>query len=669
MTISERNKTTPGRHPQFVLQQFGSEEQNILDRLKSEFFLTTGGDIHLLKSEYNFFLMKPTSVFSEMFNIEREILCVFSPYEYFEPRTLDAFHLAQNELADLRVESVCRVLISKDPSIEKKVESLLKTDPEQPIVIPFTYAELLEVFDNYFLRNRFRKHFYTRDLFLFLSPLKKDLYFFGRNELIQELVSRHRSGEHTGLFGLRKSGKTSIVYAIERHLTANKEIFLSIDCESPSVHKLRWNELLQKIVFEYKKVKSSKSKIDENSDRYSEKEAADSFQTDMLKIYESKKRASTLFIFDEIERVSPLTGSSEHWASGEDFVYFWQTMRGFYQRHPEIYTYLLVGTNPSSVEMPIIAKQENPLFASIPGQYVPSFTVDQVRQMVRKLGRFMGLKFDELIFAKLADDYGGHPFLIRQICSKIHKHCKGERPIKVNKKIYEDVRKLSEIDTDQYHEMILQVLIDWYPDEYEMITFLSQGDYESFNEFATEHSSYTKHLVGYGLLQQSSDGFTFNIESIKDFLEKKTKYQRLNLTNEEKIDEVSQRRNKIEKSLRTVLKNALRQSFGKKKAREKALSAIPTSRRDLLETTDIEIVLHKDKSPLYFLDLKNLISKEWDTFKNIFDMEKNKVMVILDDINSCGRPDAHAKCINSDDFKQLRLHFKKLEDILEDWTS
>lgn len=664
----EKNKTRPGMHPQFILGQFGKEEQKILLRLSSEFFLTSGGKISLLKSKYNYFLMKPTSIFSEMFNIERELLCVFSAYENFEPRTLDAFHIAQNQLADLRVETVCRVLISNDPLIEKKIESLLKTDPEQPIVIPFTYTDLSNGFDNYFLRNRFRTHFYTRDLFSFLSPLKKDLYFYGRSELIQELVNRHRSGEHTGLFGLRKSGKTSIVYAIERHLTASNELFLSIDCESPSIHKLRWHELLKKIVFEYKSIKSSKSKIDKSPERYSEKKAADNFQKDMLKIFQSKKLAPTLFIFDEIERISPSTGSSEHWASGEDFVYFWQTMRGFYQRHPEIYTYLLVGTNPSSVEMPIIAKQENPLFASIPSQYVPCFTVDQVRQMVRKLGRFMGLKFEELIYAKLADDYGGHPFLIRQICSKIHQHCKGERPVTVNKKIYEDVRKLSKIDTDQYLEMILQVLMDWYPDEYDMITFLAQGDNESFNEFASEHSSYTKHLVGYELLQQSNDGFTFNIESIKDFLETKTKYQRINLSNEEKIDEISNRRNKIEKGLRIILKNALKQFVGKKKAGDKALSSIPTPRRKTIGTNDIDMILHKDKSPLYFSDLKNLINREWDTFKNIFDMEKNKVMLILDDINACGRPDAHAKRINNEDFTQLRLHFKKLEDIIEDWA-
>lgn len=668
MKTSEHNKTTPGIHPSFLMQKYEPIEQNILRKLSGEFFLTRGGNINLLRSQYNYFLMKPTAVFTEMFNIERELLCVISSYENFEPRTLDAFHIAQSELADLRVETVCRVLVSNDPEIETKIESLLKIDPEQPIVIPFTYSELSTNFDSYFLRNRFRDHFYSRDLFSFLSPLKKDLYFFGRSSLIQELVNRHRSGEHTGLFGLRKSGKTSIAYAIERHLTANNELYLSIDCESPSIHKLRWNQLLQKIALEFKKTKSSKSKIDENPERYSEIKAADSFHEDMLKIYQSKKRASTLFIFDEIERISPSTGSSVHWASGEDFVYFWQTMRGFYQRHPEVYTYLLVGTNPNGVEMPIIAQHENPLFASIPSQYVPSFSVGQVRQMVRKLGRFMGLKFDELLYAKLADDYGGHPFLVRQICSKIHRHCKGERPVKVTKKIYEDVRSMSRIDTDQYLEMILQVLMDWYPDEYEMITFLAQGDYESFNVFANEHSSYTKHLVGYGLLQQSPDGFTFNIESIKDFLNAKTKYQRINLSSEEKLEEISNRRNKIEKGLRIILKNALKQSFGRKKAGKKALSAIPTSRREAIGSSDIDIILNKDNSLFYFYDLKNLISREWETFKNIFDMEKNKILVIMDDINSCGRPDAHAKCVNNDDFTQLRLYFKKLEDIIDDWT-
>ena len=100
-----------------------------------------------------------------------------------------------------------RILISGDTKAENKVMDLLKADPEQPIVIPFSYEDFMYSRDSYFLINRFRKHFYERNLFSFLSPLRKDLYFFGRNQMLQELINRHLSGEHTGLFGLRKSGK------------------------------------------------------------------------------------------------------------------------------------------------------------------------------------------------------------------------------------------------------------------------------------------------------------------------------------------------------------------------------------------------------------------------------------------------------------------------------
>lgn len=170
--------TKPGMHHSFPVNSYFGEERSILDKLSKEWLLTySGKPIRLASSSYEYFLMKPTSVFKEMFNIEREIICIFSSYTRFEPRTLDAFNSAQEELGVLRTETVCRVLISKDSNIEDRLDSLLKTDPEQPIIIPFTYDEILAPYDSFFLRNRFRKHFYSRDLFDFLSPLKSDLYF------------------------------------------------------------------------------------------------------------------------------------------------------------------------------------------------------------------------------------------------------------------------------------------------------------------------------------------------------------------------------------------------------------------------------------------------------------------------------------------------------------
>jgi hypothetical protein len=666
MMISKKRQTNPGIHPNFAHYRFGTEEQSIISKLKFEWYLTNEGSrISLANSVYDFFLMKPTRIFTEMFNLNREVICVFSPYDQFEPRTLDAFDAAQRRLSDLRVESVCRVLISKDLKIGEKIDSLLKTDPEQPIVVPFSYSELLSQFDDFFIRNRFRKHFYTRDLFSFLSPLKKDLYFFGRSELLQEIINKHRSGEHTGLFGLRKSGKTSIVYAIERHMVANDELFLSLDCESPSIHMLRWNELLKKIVVKYSEILQSKYSV-KGGDRYCEKNAADSFSEDFINIHNSKKHRPILLLFDEIERISPCTGSSEHWRSSEDFVYFWQSLRGFFQRNQNMMTYMLVGTNPSCIELPTMSNHDNPLFASIPSQYVPSFSVKQVEDMVKELGHFMGLTFDDIIYGKLTDDFGGHPFLIRQICSAIHTESRGDRPLNVDKALYEKVKKNFQRTAIEYLEMIVQVLKEWYPDEYDMLCFLAQDDYETFKNFAQDNERYTKHLIGYGLIQSSENGYTFNIEMIREYLSKVHKHENINLTDDQKVAEISDRRNKIEKGLRLLSRNTLITQNGKKKAAERVLASLPQARRDKIKSQNIDELLSRDNSELFFMDIINLIIREWQSFENVFDLEKERVRYTLDDINKSGRPDAHAKYVTNDEFTQLRLHFKKIENILDD---
>ena len=96
-----------GIHPQFRIGHFSIREKGIIDRLSEEWLITHAGHpIRLATSEYNWFLMKPTEMFAEMFNITREVIVVFSPYPEFQPRSLDAFDAIQENFNDLRIESV-----------------------------------------------------------------------------------------------------------------------------------------------------------------------------------------------------------------------------------------------------------------------------------------------------------------------------------------------------------------------------------------------------------------------------------------------------------------------------------------------------------------------------------------------------------------------------------
>ncbi|MDP2919184.1 MAG: hypothetical protein Q8O43_03060 [Dehalococcoidia bacterium] len=244
------NSVFSGINPQVTLGHFLEDEKRIITKISSEWYVTNGGgEIRLgPRSTYRYFLIKPTDFYREMFNLERELIVVFSPYVNFEPRTLDAIDAAAKRYQQLRLERVCSVVISKDSAIESKLSNLLKADPESQVVVPFSYDELLGKTDSYFIRNRFKLHFYTRDLFAFEAPLRKDLYFFGRNELVHRIVNRQKSNENSGLFGLRKTGKTSVIFGVQRALAQTNCKSVFIDCQSPALHRRRWNHALHYII-------------------------------------------------------------------------------------------------------------------------------------------------------------------------------------------------------------------------------------------------------------------------------------------------------------------------------------------------------------------------------------------------------------------------------------
>lgn len=85
----DKTITNPGFHRQFNLSRFNGEERRILEKLSQDWYMTNSGEeIYIAQSKYNYFLMKPSQRTSEMFNIEREIVCVLSDYE-----TLSRVHL------------------------------------------------------------------------------------------------------------------------------------------------------------------------------------------------------------------------------------------------------------------------------------------------------------------------------------------------------------------------------------------------------------------------------------------------------------------------------------------------------------------------------------------------------------------------------------------------
>ncbi len=648
------------------LEYFSVEEQSIIEKFSREWYVTNAGERINLgpTSSYRYILIKPTSLYQEMFNLEREIVVIFSPYPSFQPRTLDAIDFVLERHQSLRLEKICSVLISKDNATEAKLRDLLRSDHEAQIIVPFSYEELLAPYDDYFIRNRFKAHFYTRDLFAFTSPLKKDIYFFGRSDLIYSIVDRHKSHENAGLFGLRKTGKTSVIFGIQRALARMDGKSVFIDCENPAFHRRRWNKALYFIILQMKEQHNLDVKL-QPEEKYTEEDAPILFESDLLKLYRKLDSKNLLIIFDEVENITFDISPTRHWATELDFVFFWQTLRAIFQKL-DIFTYLIVGTNAMCVESASIHGKDSPIFNQVPFEYIPSFDVPQTREMIRKLGRLMGLKFDEIVYAKLTEDFGGHPFLMRHVCSEINKLCDPERPTFVDKSLYEKAKLVFNQKHTNYIEMILEVLRKFYNDEYAMLEYLAQGDTKTFNEIASLSPYYTNHLLGYGIIEKHRDTYSFKIEAVREYLSSKQRYQKINLTQEEMWKEISERRNALEPKIRLIIRNQLRARFGKASAKQIVLDVLGDHRKSELSALSYEDLFNLGVSKLYFNDLRKIIIKNWEAFMHIFTQGQQDFDARMEFINRL-RADAHAAPIDQNEMSYFRVCIGELVRQVEDF--
>ncbi len=662
----QENRVYPGIHKLVNLRGFSDDELKIVNKIGKEWYVTNGGEeINIGGSLYRYILVKPTYNYQEMFNLEREIVVIFNRYKNFEPRTLEVFDHIMKKHSVLRLDKICSIIVSKDHSTRMKISDYLKDNLESQALVPFTYSELLSSYDEFFMRTRFKQCFYSRDLFDFQAPLRKDIYFFGRSDIIHSLVNRQKSHENSGLFGLRRTGKTSIIFGIERALAQTDGKALRIDCQDPSFHMRHWNKALYYISNLFNEQYSLNIRLEEE-EKYTEEDASISFEKDLLKIHETLEKKNIVLIFDEIENITFKISPSEHWAHGLDFVFFWQTLRFIFQKRG-IFSYIIVGTNPMCVEIASIKGKDNPIFNQIPFEYISNFDVPQTREMVRKLGRLMGLKFDEIIYGKLTEDFGGHPFLIRQVCSVINSLCKLDRPVTVDKALYEKAKDAFKQRNSPYVEMVLNVLTEFYQDEYAMLEYLAAGDLATFQDFANLSHYYTNHLLGYGIIEKPGDTYNFKMESVKEFLLDKNKYKKTGLTKEEMIKEVSERRNILEPKLRLIVRNQLRAFQGKAQAKESVLNVFGGNRKFELNKFSYEDLFNPNKSEIYFDDLRKIIIKYWDYFKNIFSKDKNKFDMKMQFINEY-RIDAHAKAISKEEMDYFRLCIGELESQVEEFS-
>lgn len=652
-----------GINPMAKLHSFHEEERQIINTLAKTFYVTNGGtEIRLgATSKYRYCLIKPTDLFGEKFNLRREMVVVFSDYRKFEPRTFDAIaEVFNRNKQEFRIDKMCSIIISRDNNVCEEVSQILKSDVEMQVVVPFSYEELYEGNKTILITKRFQEFFYERDLFAFESPLKKDIYFFGRREYVHELISRHNSAENSGVFGLRRSGKTSVLQAVERATKYTDIDCVFIDCQN--LYHFSWYKALYSVI---SAITTKQSRPIDTNDvkKYTEENANSQFILDLDVILQTSNR-DVLLLFDEIEQITPKLGMEENWKEGDDFVKFWHVIRSCFHKWGHRFTFILAGTNPSAIEQISINKHDNPLFNQLKfDTYLPPFDFESTKEMVNKLGTYMGISFDDMVCARLTQDFGGHPYLIRHFCSAINSyiHESGlEKPISVTNAIYDKVMPIfSEKSADNYCRFILGVLIDYYPEENKFLEKLALGNITEYSREAYD-PQIIAHLLGYGIIENNRGVLGFKIEVLKNYLSRKYAYHRQNMSLEEKWAEISERRNQVEPQLRTIVKNHLKAAYGNA-AKNKVLESMRPDIRQKYASLPYKDLFDPKKCEIYFSQLGYLIEMNWDVcFKNIFTKSKQTIKSYFIIINNL-RSECHAAPVTDDEMESFRGVMSMLE--------
>jgi hypothetical protein len=640
-----------GIHPNVSLDKAGIRytEQNIIKHFSNLFSISFAKSHNFKGAWYNFAFLKPTKELRDKYRFQNEMLLITTSYENFDTRTFDYVDKLMFEYQN-RLDKLCVILISGDKKIKTKITSLAQQNPETRIIIPFSYIDFFKSEPEQLINQRLKEFFYGRDLFAFESPLQNDAYFYGRTETVQFFYDKYKSGENSGLFGLRKIGKTSVLYALKRYLMLRGENAVFIDCQEPAFHKRRWFECLEFIITQLSiEVNNSfpkKENIKLNSN-YTEKDASIFFEEDLKKIYDTYNKSRLLIIFDEIENITFDISPTEHWNKDSDFILFWQSIRAIYQKNQGLFSFIIAGVNPKTIETGLIGSFDNPIYRMITPNYLKLFNHTNVADMVKNIGNYMGLDFDEEIITFLTDDFGGHPFLIRQVCSKIHQETSSKRPTRVSKFYYKERIEDFNKHLADYVELIVDVLKNWYPIEFQLLEHLVLGNVEEFEKISSLSDKTINHLIGYNLIEKSDNKvYHVKINAVKNYILEHTKIQQSYTKIEDKWASITKKRNNLELKLRSVLKLSLRFKFGQTNGKSEFLKIIEEKRRERLNNLSLNEIF-TDKGEIYFLDIQKYISKHWIDFEKIF-LNKKKFEIYMDLSNS-NRIDAHAKDMNQED--------------------
>ncbi|WP_193128772.1 hypothetical protein [Gulosibacter sediminis] len=446
---------------------------------------------------------------ADMFDAHLEIQLVYAEYQTVEPRLLE---LIQRRIStNARVDHGLFMIASLDPDVDR----LLRRRRGEFAAIDLHLGDLGKNSPD--IRQRMSTVLSSVDHYDMSTPVHNPAGFFGRIAEFEQIVSDIKRGQSIGVFGLRKTGKTSLLNFVHRSRMEARRPVALIDVSGLSNADQFRLTLLEK---SWKAVKDlGVSTKDMPRLRTLSREGELKVNIELMRLQWlsdlellSRHANGRLEIFiDEIDQLHP--DRSHLGDEAHEMLVTLTQLRGLIQSpDPNVGLVLIcAGVDPAIFERPLLGGgQDNLLYKLVRLLYLAPLSRDEMAEMVRDLGRRMGVRVRQHdVIDFLFEEYGGHALLTRKACSLAVKRRRGgEIPWHMS---LEDVRasSLDESDGSPFRQAseILESFAEWFPGEAELLRELWSADPEDRELAASiiaENPRQLTHAEPYGLVNSGT---------------------------------------------------------------------------------------------------------------------------------------------------------------------
>jgi ligand-binding sensor domain-containing protein/murein DD-endopeptidase MepM/ murein hydrolase activator NlpD/ABC-type cobalamin/Fe3+-siderophores transport system ATPase subunit len=263
-----------------------------------------------------------------------------------------------------------------------------------------------------------------QNLYAISGPVSDDLGFFGRDTALQQLIDLIDAGQMVGVFGLRKTGKTSLLQRLRGHL-ATRRVIASLDMQGTAREEGTlplYASIVGAFVNHIRQYRPGLARSipplhlwPPPRGRTLSIEIVRVFADDLRDLYDligGDERL--LLILDEVDRLLPMASDPGY----EGYSTFLGQLRAANQGI-KVLDVIVAGVDPSINRRDKWGERDNELYKALQEVWMPPMGDQATREMIESIGSQMGFQYEPGALERIVRAGGGQPFLTRQICSQI----------------------------------------------------------------------------------------------------------------------------------------------------------------------------------------------------------------------------------------------------------